>query len=319
MIPLVDKIKDKISGWLMKESAPRAFPLSDFERIQYEVRPCDVLLTEGRSRIAEFIKLITQSPWSHATLYIGRLHDIENPILRKRVEEFFKGEPNEQLIIESVLGKGTVVSPLKNLRSDHIRICRPKGISRNDAQQVIGFSIGRLGREYGIRHNLDLARFLFPWRFLPRRWRSSLFQHHIGSATKEICSSMLAEAFSSVHFPILPIIKEDKTKGIQLYRRNPKLYTPSDFDYSPYFEIIKYPIFEISEGPAYRNLPWNEQNIVSIDDESVPIPDEPLSAKAKMKTKERLENVQENEHIPDSDKSDVAADNDISTSEKEDK
>lgn len=267
-ISLIEKVKQKFVSWLMRDTPPREIPLSDFSRIRYEIRPCDVLLIEGRSRVANVIKAITQSPWSHAALYIGRLHDIENPILRARVKEFYDAKPDEHLIIESVLGKGTVVTPLIHFERDHIRICRPKGISHTDAQHVIGYAIGRLGREYGIRHNLDLARFLFPWSFLPRRWRSSLFEHNIGTATTEICSSMLAEAFAAVNFPILPVVKKDKEKGVQFYRRNPKLYVPRDFDYSPYFEIIKYPFFEIT-GTAYRNLPWNKQGIMSIDDDQL--------------------------------------------------
>jgi hypothetical protein len=27
--------------------------------------------------------------------------------------------------------------------------------------------------------------------------------------------------------------------------RNPKLFVPADFDYSPFFEIVKYPIIEL--------------------------------------------------------------------------
>ena len=257
-LSLTDKIIRKFTDWLLKEDPRSDFPMCDFERVTYELRPCDVILIEGRSRVSEIIKAITQSPWSHAALYIGRLHDIENPILRDRVREFYRGSPEDQLIVESMLGQGTIISPLTAYRGEHIRICRPKGISRNDAQQVIGFAIGRLGLEYGIRHNLDLARFLLPWRFFPRKWRSSLFEHHVGVPTKEICSTMIAEAFGSVQFPILPIIKQHKDKGVQFYKRNPKLYTPSDFDYSPYFEIIKYPIFEVGEHAVYRNLPWNE-------------------------------------------------------------
>ncbi|MBS0357967.1 MAG: hypothetical protein JSS53_01655 [Proteobacteria bacterium] len=264
---LTGGIRQKIINWLMKQEEPDKFLLSDFEKVQYEIRSCDVLLIEGRSRISEVIKIITQSPWSHAALYIGRLHDIENPVLRERIQEFYNGPPNEQLVIESILGRGTIVSPLSNYRQDHIRICRPVGISRQDANQVIAFAISRLGTEYGIRQTLDLARFLFPWSILPKRWRSTLFQHSIGTPTKEICSSMLAEAFSSVKFPILPIMKIQADNEVKLFRRNPLLYTPSDFDYSPFFEIIKYPIFQLSAEPLYRSLPWSEE-ILSADEES---------------------------------------------------
>ncbi|MFX5622421.1 hypothetical protein ABTE00_19920, partial [Acinetobacter baumannii] len=90
----------------------------------------------------------------------------------------------------------------------HLRICRPKGIARQDTQRVIGFAIGRLGREYDIRLTFDLFRFLLPWSILPRKWRSTLFSQNISETTREICSSLLAETFASIHFPVLPFIKK---------------------------------------------------------------------------------------------------------------
>src|SRR3990167_9741372 len=107
-----NKIAQKIVDWLLKSTPPDKFPLTDFARICYEIRLCDVLLIEGRSRVSEVIKVITQSPWSHAALYIGRLHDIENIETRDRILKFYPdAKPHEQLLIESVLGKGTIVSP----------------------------------------------------------------------------------------------------------------------------------------------------------------------------------------------------------------
>jgi hypothetical protein len=268
--PLADRWVQLLTKWLMKERpAPTGLPLSDFERLRYEIRPCDVLLVEGQSRVSDVIRMITQSPWTHAVLYIGRLHDIENPLLRQRVHEAYHGDEGDQLVIESLLGKGTIVSPLSRYQNIHMRICRPQGISRQDAQRVIGYAIGRIGVEYDVRQILDLARLLIPWSFLPRRWRSSLFQHKAGESTRQICSSLLAEAFGSVHFPILPVIQQNTAKGIQLIQRNPRLYTPSDFDYSPYFEIIKYPFSGISENGMYRSLPWTETDSYSNDDGSI--------------------------------------------------
>ena len=43
-----------------------------------------------------------------------------------------------------------------------------------------------------------------------------------------------------------------------LYRRNPQLCVPHDFDYSPYFEIIKYPFFDFYIHSSYRQLPWSQ-------------------------------------------------------------
>lgn len=103
--------------WLSKEIEPlQTIPVSDFNKLRYELRPCDVLLIEGRNRISQMNKVITHSSWSHAALYIGRLYDIENKNMQKRVTEFYSGEPSEQLVFESLLGKGPIISPLKNMK-----------------------------------------------------------------------------------------------------------------------------------------------------------------------------------------------------------
>lgn len=245
-----------ILQWLQHKPPSQSQHLCDFERIRHEIKPCDVLLIEGRSRVSEVIKLITQSPWSHAALYIGRVHDIEDPRLRAELKKHYFGAADQQLIIESELGVGTIVRPLSSYEHEHIRLCRPKGISFGDSQQLINYAVGRLGATYNVRQIFDLARFLFPWMILPRRWRSSLFRHHPGDSTQTVCSTMIAEAFGEIQFPILPLVKEVDGDKVQLFRRNPKLCTPSDFDYSPYFDIIKYPFLDFNAHSHHRLLPW---------------------------------------------------------------
>jgi len=250
---------DKISDWLTNEPTPTEIPPCDFNRLKYEVRPGDVLLIEGRSHVSNIIRGITQSPWTHAALYIGRLHDIEDHNLRKLVVKKLGKRENIRLLLEGLLGHGTVVTPLFNYKHHHIRICRPIGLSPEDAQLVIAYSINSFGRHYSVRHLLDLARFLLPWSLLPRRWGSMLFRTSTGEPEGGICSSLIAEAFSSVNFPILPFIKQDEQQHTEMIQRNPHLYTPKDFDFSPYFEIIKYPILAPEEQtPYYRRLPWTE-------------------------------------------------------------
>ncbi len=249
----------KIVTWLASDKAPAGKPLCDFERIRYEIRPCDVLLVEGRSRVAEIIRTITQSAWSHSAIYIGRVHDIDDPALREKVLSIYNGDPDEQLILEAWLGEGTVINPLSKYINDSIRICRPTGLSRMDAQQVLTYALAHLGFEYDVRQILDLARFLFPYSFIPRRWRSSLFEHNAGTPTRSVCSSMIAAAFASVSFPIVPLLQERKDGSLRMFARNARLYTPRDFDYSPYFDIIKCPHLDFGHHASYRNLPWDQK------------------------------------------------------------
>ena len=252
----------RISDWLTAEPPHDRTPLCDFDRLRYEIRPADVLLVEGRSRVSEVIKNITQSPWTHSALYVGRLADIDDPEIRAHVAAFHQGDPNDQLVIEALLGKGTIVSSLEKYQRDHLRICRPSGISREDAQLVIAYAVRHLGCEYDVRQLLDLARFLFPYGILPRRWRSSLFEHNAGIPTRTVCSSMIAAAFNHVHFPVLPVVQRMENGELRLYKRNARLITPRDFDYSPYFEIIKYPYIGIEDRALYRNLPWDDEGQV---------------------------------------------------------
>lgn len=254
---MINFLRSAVVNWLKHKKPLPHTPLSDFEKVRHEVRLCDVVLIEGRSRVSEVIKLITQSSWSHAALYIGRMHDIEDPLLRDSLRQHYMGTPDTQLIIESELGVGTVVRPLTSYECEHLRICRPRGLDFQGSQKVIRYSIGRLGTSYDVRQIFDLARFLFPWFIMPRRWRSSLFSANPGISTQTVCSTMIAEAFGSIAFPILPLVKRTEGDQVKLYMRNPKLCTPNDFDYSPYFDIIKYPFLDFANYAEQRLQPWS--------------------------------------------------------------
>ena len=90
-------------------------------------------------------------------------------------------------------------------------------------------------------------------------------------------ASMIASAFNNVHFPVLPVMRRLETGELRLYKRNARLYTPRDFDYSPYFEIIKFPFLGIEDKSLYRNLPWDEEGQIcnGKDDCFIPSPAEP--------------------------------------------
>jgi hypothetical protein len=260
------KLWRAITEWLINEPDVIGSNLADFDRLRREVRPADVVLIAGRSRVSEIIKIITLSSWSHAALYIGRVHDIEDPNLREYLAYHYRGNPCEPLLIEALLGEGTIVAPLSKYKNFPLRICRAKGLSHVDAEQVVRYGIGCLSLGYDVRQFLDLARFMFPYGVLPRRWRSSLFEHNTGIPTQTVCSTMIAEAFRDVNFPILPLLLTNEKDKKTLKERNAKLVTPRDFDYSPYFEIVKPPMLGLDELAIYRRLPWDEEGAVYSDE-----------------------------------------------------
>ena len=117
-VSLKNYLWEKFVSWLTYESPHYKTPLTSFDRLRYELRPGDVVLVEGRSKVADIIKSTTQSIWTHSFFYIGRLHDIDDHEARKRIEKYCSCAPDEQLIIESLLGLGTIIHPLEKYREE---------------------------------------------------------------------------------------------------------------------------------------------------------------------------------------------------------
>ncbi len=157
-------VSKKITDFLNQSREVQETPFCDFSRLRFEIRSCDVILVEGRTRIGDIIKTITLSRWTHAALFVGRLSEIEDEETRKLIESYYPGDQSEQLIIESLLGEGTVVSPLTKYQYDNLRICRPKEISPQDVQKVINTAARYLGGRYDMRFSTSQG-FLCPTGF----------------------------------------------------------------------------------------------------------------------------------------------------------
>jgi hypothetical protein len=205
------------------------FAPSDPAALRQSLEPGDVLLVEGNSRISDVIKYLTQSTWSHCTLYVG-------PIQGTNTRD---GEPH--VLIEAEVGEGIVSSPLSKYHSSHTRICRPVGLSQEDRASVCHYAIERVGFDYDLRNLVDLMGFLMPLP-VPQRWRRRMIALGSGNPTRIICSALIAQAFEVVRYPILPEITriESKTAQRQISQNRPSShYAPRDFDISPYFQIVK--------------------------------------------------------------------------------
>ncbi len=249
-------IANRVTAWLRHKLPRPGLPLTDFAQLRRELIPGDVLLVEGRTRVARTISQVTLSPWTHAALFIGRAQALAPPIAEVVSRRLPANINNDELVLEAELGLGTVVRSLAHYRDEHLRICRPAELSEADVQQVIAHGLRHLGKPYNVRQIFDLFRFFLPYAVLPRRWRSTLFEHNAGEPTHVVCSSMLAAAFASVRYPIVPTLRRAKDGTIKAWPRNSKLITPKDFDYSPYFRIIKYPYYGFDNLQSYRDLDW---------------------------------------------------------------
>jgi len=223
---------------------------SDPRKLAQCLQPCDVLLVEGSTRLSTAIKYLTQSTWSHATIYVG-------PQLGGADEN---GHPH--LFVEADIVHGVCKRSLNHYLTYHTRICRARRLSEADRIRIVDEVTGKLGNQYDMKNVFDLARYLFPTPPVPQRWRRKLMSLGSGDATRAICSSLIAEAFQNVGYPVLPVVTQELGQTARQHRaaareifhiRHHSLYAPRDFDVSPFFEIVKP---TLDRGFDYREIEW---------------------------------------------------------------
>src|SRR5215475_7707297 len=241
---ILDSVGQLIARYLSKElPGYEPFTPSDPEHLRGLVQPGDVLLVEGNNRISGIIKYLTQSTWSHAALYVGPVDGANEP------------DGEQHVLIEANIGEGVTSAPLSKYFPYHTRVCRPVGLSYEDRYTVCRYAIFWFGVGSDTKNILDLMRYLFPLP-VPQRWRRRMIALGSGDPTKIICSALIAQAFDSVRYPILPKITKAGSRKARreiLHIRDSSLYMPRDFDISPYFEIVKPTIVH---GFDYTSLHW---------------------------------------------------------------
>jgi hypothetical protein len=91
---------------------------------------------------------------------------------------------------------------------------------------------------------------------VPQRWQRRMIALGSGDPTRPNCSDLIAKAFQSVGYPILPSITRAESQHArqEIYHiRDCSLYTPRNFDISPYFSVVK-PTIEV--GFDYKKINW---------------------------------------------------------------
>jgi len=262
---MLDRVGRVMARYLEKPvQGYEPFTPSDPAALRATLRPGDVLLVEGNNHISGVIKYLTQSTWSHAALFVGRVGDRETPC----------GEP--LVLVEANLGQGVVAAPLSKYEKFHTRICRPSGLSAQDRARVCAYAAERIGFDYDLKNILDLMRYLFPMP-MPRRWRRRMMAMGSGDPSRIICSALIAQAFDNVRYPILPKITKVESADAReeiLEIRHSSLYAPRDFDISPYFEVVKP---TLQAGFDYRKMQWADMPCVpQIGGDPLPMPDAAL-------------------------------------------
>lgn len=252
-LSLLDRIGRAIAGWLERPSPGyQPFTPSDPETLARSLEPGDVLLVEGNQYVSGAIKYLTQSTWSHAAFFAG------DDLARHLGANL--DNPDRPQLVEVLASEGCIASPLSKYRLFNTRICRPSGLTANDRRALIDFMIASLGRQYDMKNIVDLLRYFLPNPPVPVAWRRKMLAFGSGDPTKAICSTLIAEGFSRIGYPILPDLAAHPghasassaySRREILHIRHHSLYSPRDFDLSPYFHIVK-PTLEF--GFDYRAI-----------------------------------------------------------------
>jgi hypothetical protein len=176
----------------------------------------DVLLSDGNTRVAALVKRITQSSWSHVSMYVGPLED----------------GPDPRCIVEADIAAGVRSIRLSELNALQVRVLRPIGMNDTDRFRLADWVVSRIGSEYDLAHAWLLGRNLLRLPF-PTRLRSPP-SGMANSATRFICCSLLAHAFALIGYPILPVQAGVSSNGTEAHRN----LTPGDFECAPVFEVV---------------------------------------------------------------------------------
>ena len=249
---------DKLAAFLNKPRASyTTFSTLSTEQLKESLMPGDILLIEGDSRISTAIKYLTQSTWSHVCMYIG-------------------DKPNLLPLLEADLVEGVITVPLEKYAGFNMRICRPVSLTAEDTDALLDFVTARIGLQYDTKNIIDLMRYLLPTPPVPLRFRRRLLEFGSGDPTKAICSTLVAQAFQSIRYPILPLkipentnpdVREAPARGFsrlkprffvknRLEKKHYSHFIPRDFDLSPYFEVVKP---TLKTGFNYKDILWVDQ------------------------------------------------------------
>ena len=187
----------------------------DRQALARVLRRGDVLLSAGNTRFAEWVKRLTQSAWSHVSMYVGPMEDAPDPLC----------------VVEADIVHGVRAIRLSQLQAHRVCVLRPAALDDAERARLAESVLRHVGSEYDLAHAWLLARGL-----LLRRWWAGLRSLPTTmrlSATRFICSSLIAQAFAVIGYSILP----GGALAVDRERYHSSL-VPADFERASMFAVV---------------------------------------------------------------------------------
>jgi len=136
--------------------------------------------------------------------------------------------PDPRCIVEADIAEGVRAVPLTEFRGQRVLVLRPTGLEAEDRHKLAQWVLTRIGNRYDLAHAWALAKTVL-------RVPLPLAVPPVSeSATRFICSSLLAQAFVLVGHPIPPAHARVRDASAPDLR----YVTPRDFAGASGFEVI---------------------------------------------------------------------------------
>lgn len=281
---MTKNIRKKIISFFIEKLTKPGAPVygadaPNIPALKESLKPSDVLLVSGTSRISHVVKVLTVSPWSHVVLYVGDRRDLLSEKEKNEWIEIYGKECLSHLVIDADPLFKVHLRPLDDYAKYMLRHCRPEALTKEDTVKVIDYALKQLKKRYDIGHIIRLMFFFAtPWELFPQGVRRFVTDFSL-SEQDTICSRVLAEAFESVGYPIRPTYIQygqgsisrgalKLSKGLrdrgksafkllrggkissaihrltddrytEIHLRGSRHVTPADYDLSRFFSVIK--------------------------------------------------------------------------------
>ncbi len=178
-VSLLSRLRTRLTGALVFYLAQPVAPSGAAgESLREVLKPGDVLLSEGNSRMAALVRRVTRSSWSHVAMYVGPLEEGADP----------------RCVVEAHFAAGVRAVPLSEFDGQRARVLRPVGLGEADRQRIADWVVRRIGNPYDLAHAWRLAKWLLRPTPSPRAMAQD--------AKRFICSTLLTQAFLFIGYPV---------------------------------------------------------------------------------------------------------------------
>jgi uncharacterized protein YycO len=138
--------------------------LYDIVALKKQLKPGDVFVVHGRHLISRMIRIVTDSHWNHATMYVGKGRFIE------------------------ANNKAVETRPLEEYEGKEIEIYRHKKATAYHQKKIVEAAMQKRGKGYDFFHLVQ-----FFWLFVTGRRGNA---RQLGSKNKYICSELVASSYA---------------------------------------------------------------------------------------------------------------------------